>query len=181
MRLRNIPDIASPVTLNYQYYGLASQFRPLVASGQVDLAQFHPIHVVLDGEFVWNTAFNRDAIAAVAVNNLAGSKDPNVSGPFNGGDHGWLARLTIGNKEVRHLWDWNAHVGYKYLQSDATVDAFVDSDFGLGGTNLKGYFIGGNLGLGENVWASARWMSANSIAGVPYAVDIFQLDLNARF
>ena len=61
------------------------------------------------------------------------------------------------------------------------MDALVDADLGLGGTNLKGYFIGANVGLGENVWASARWMSANSIAGVPYAIDIFQLDLNARF
>jgi hypothetical protein len=26
-----------------------------------------------------------------------------------------------------------------------------------------------------------RWMSANQIAGAPYAVDIVQLDLNARF
>ena len=61
------------------------------------------------------------------------------------------------------------------------IDAFVDSDFGLGGTNLKGYFVGGNLGLATNVWASARWMSANNIAGVPYAVDVVQVDLNAKF
>jgi hypothetical protein len=181
MRLRNVPDVLVPnPTLNYQYYGLASGYRPLVTSAQLDLAQFNPVHVILDGEFVWNTAFNRAYVSSVAVNNIAPSP-PNPPNLFNGGNHGWLTRLTVGNKEVRHLWDWNAHVGYKYLQSDATVDAFVDSDFGLGGTNLKGYFIGANLGLGENVWATARWMSANGIAGLPYQVDIFQLDLNARF
>ncbi|MBJ7407952.1 MAG: putative porin [Bradyrhizobium sp.] len=181
MRLRDIPTLISPVTtLNYQYYGLASDFRPVVASAQLDFAQFYPIHVVLDAEYVWNTAFNRSAMAAVAVNNFGptGNGDP---GPYNGGNQGWLARLTVGNKQIKHLWDWNAHVGYKYLESDAMVDAFVDSDFGLGGTNLKGYFIGGNVGLGENIWASVRWMSANNIAGLPYAVDIVQLDLNARF
>jgi hypothetical protein len=181
MSLRNIPAITSPfTTLNYQYYGLASDFRPVVASAQLDLAQFNPVHVILDGEFVWNTAFNRDAVSAIALNNLAGTPT-GAPGSFNGGNKGWLARLTVGDKEVRHLWDWNAHVGYKYLESDAMVDAFVDSDFGLGGTNLKGYFIGGNVGLGENVWATVRWMSANNIAGLPYAVDIVQLDLNARF
>lgn len=179
MRLRNIPTVTTPVTtLNYQYYGLASDFRPVVASAQLDFAQFNPIHVTLDAEYVWNTAFDRASVAAVAVNNFAPLRD---GGSFNGGNQGWLARLTVGDKEVKHLWDWNAHVGYKYLQSDATVDAFVDSDFGLGGTNLKGYFIGGNVGLGENVWATMRWMSANSIAGLPYAVDVVQLDLNARF
>lgn len=184
MRLRNIPDVAVPAqTYSFQYYGLASDFRPVVASAQLDLAQFNPIHIILDGEYVWNTAFNRSAVAAVAVwpNNFAPSATAGVQGPYNGGNQGWLARMTVGNKEIKHLWDWNAHVGYKYLESDATVDAFVDSDFGLGGTNLKGYFVGGNVGLGENIWASVRWMSANQIAGLPYAVDIVQLDLNARF
>ncbi|MCP3368339.1 putative porin [Bradyrhizobium cajani] len=182
MQLRNIPVVLSPEpSLNYQYYGLASDFRPVVASAQLDLTQFNPIHVILDAEYIWNTAFNRAAVSAVAVNNFAPTADPNVQGPFNGGNQGWLARLTVGNKEIKHLWDWNAHVGYKYLESDAMVDAFVDSDFGLGGTNLKGYFIGGNVGLGENIWSSVRWMSANSIAGMPYRVDIVQFDLNARF
>jgi hypothetical protein len=185
MRLRNIP-VVLPVstkdtgTLNYQFYGLASDFRPVVASAQLDLAQFNPVHIILDGEYVWNTAFDRAGVAAVAVNNFAGTPDGSP-GPFNGGNQGWLARLTVGDKDIRHLWDWNAFAGYKYLESDATVDAFVDSDFGLGGTNLKGYFVGANLGLGENVWATVRWMSANGIAGQPYAVDIVQVDLNARF
>jgi Putative porin len=73
------------------------------------------------------------------------------------------------------------HAGYKYLESDATLDAFADSDFGLGGTNLKGYFVGGNLGLSNNVWTSLRWMSATGIAGVPYAVDVLLVDVNAKF
>ncbi len=142
--------------------------------------QFNPIHVILDAEYIWNTAFDRAAVASVAVNNLGSTTDGSAS-VYNGGNQGWLARMTVGNKEIKHLWDWNAHVGYKYLESDAMVDAFVDSDFGLGGTNLKGYFIGGNVGLGENIWGSVRWMSANNIAGLPYKVDIVQLDLNARF
>lgn len=179
--LRNIPNVALPnQTANYQYYGLASAFRPVVASAQVDLTHFSPIDIILGAEYVWNTGFDRRAIAAVAVNNLAPAStgDP---GPFNGGNQGWLARVTVGHKDIRHLWDWNAFVGYKRLESDAMVDAFVDSDFGLGGTNLKGYFVGATLGLGENVWLGARWLSANNIAGLPYAVDIFQIDLNARF
>lgn len=181
MALRNIPLVLAPdPSIDYQYYGLASAFRPLVTSVQLDLAQFNPIHVILDGEFVWNTAFNRAAVSAVAVNNFSPTPTGDA-GPFNGGNKGWLGRMTVGHKHVRQLWDWNAHVGYKHLESDAMVDAFVDADFGLGGTNLKGYFIGANVGLGENVWATARWMSANSIAGLPYAVDIVQLDLNARF
>jgi hypothetical protein len=180
--LRNLyvdPNVTNPPL--YQYFGLAGQYRPVVASAQLDLGHFHPAHIVLDGEYIWNSAFRRDAVAAVAQNNFAGSLDPNVAGPYNGGNQGWLARLTVGNKEIKQLWDWNVHAGYKYLESDATIDAFVDSDFGLGGTNLKGYFVGGNVGLSNNVWASLRLMSANNISGLPYAVDVVQFDLNARF
>ena len=187
MGLRNVLYLPG-TTSNYHYYGLASEFRPLVASGQLDLGTFHPAHIVLDGEYVWNTAFDRAAVGAAAVsgltvggNNFGGSLSSTVAGPYLGGNMGWLARITVGNKEIKRRWDWNVHGGYKYLESDATIDAFVDSDFGLGGTNLKGYFVGANVGLSENVWASARWMSANSIVGVPYAVDVLQVDLSARF
>ena len=31
--------------------------------------------------------------------------------------------------------------------SDAVIDAFTDPDFGLGGTNLKGYTVGGSWAL----------------------------------
>lgn len=163
-----------------QYYGLASKFMPAVFSGRLDFAQFNPVHVILDGEFVWNTAFNRDGVAALAMNNRA----PDVNsefGPFNGGNIGWMTRLTVGHPKLAQFGDWNVHVGYKYLESDATIDAFGDSDFGLGGTNLKGYFVGGNFAVASNVWLGARWMSANAISGVPYAVDVFQIDLNAKF
>jgi len=185
MRLRNIipalpPDL--PDSNDYQYFGLASQFRPLVVSARADFGLFAPVHVIVDGEYVWNTAFNKAAMEAVAVNNRGPDLVPGeVPGPYEGGGIGWLARLTVGSPVVKQLGDWNVHVGYKYLESDATIDAFVDSDFGLGGTNLKGYFIGGNVGLSENVWTTIRYMSAKNIAGSPYAVDIVQVDLNAKF
>jgi hypothetical protein len=195
--LRNIPagEYNNYGTINqFQYFGLLQKYRPIVASASVDLGDFHPFHIVVDGEFVWNTAFNRaltapgtglhtpDGITSPgqALNNRGPTADGAI-GPFNGGDKGWMTRVTVGNRDIRHFGDWNAHIGYKYLESDATLDAFTDPDFGLGGTNLKGYFLGGNVGLSENVWASLRWMSANNIGGVPYAVDVLLVDLNAKF
>ncbi len=172
---------AGIVANQFQFFGLASQFRPVVVSGQLDFAEFNPTHIVLDGEYVNNTAFDRNLMNLTAINNRAATPDGNGLGIYDGGNQGWLGRVTVGDKEIKHLWDWNVNAGYKYLESDATVDAFTDPDFGLGGTNLKGYFLGGNLGFGENVWGTLRWMSANNIAGVPYAVDVLQVDLNARF
>lgn len=165
----------------YQYFGLASAFRVVDLTGRVDFANFNPVHVLVDGTYVKNIAFNRDAVAQVAVNNLGPSPDGTTPGAFQGGSVGAMGRVTVGYPELTHAWDWNVYAAYKYLQSDAVMDAFDDPDFGLGGTNLKGYILGGRLGLGQNLWTSVKWMSANSIAGAPFAVDVLQIDLNGRF
>jgi hypothetical protein len=165
----------------FQYFGLLQQFRPIVAAGQLDMVPFDPIHVILDGEYIVNTAFSRNPLLqSLAVNNFQPSTTGGV-GPLGSGDMGYLASVTVGRPEIRHLWEWNVLGGYKYLQSDATVDAFVDNEFGLGGTNQKGYFLGGNLGVGENVWMSVRWISSENIAGARYATDILHVDLQGKF
>lgn len=177
----------------YQYFGLASAFRNVVLSGRADLGYFHPVHIVFDGEYVNNVAWNKSEIADkfLAYYNNTIPLGPKVGCPpdqpvnctpiYDGGNQGWLARMTVGYRELKQFGDWNAFVGYKWLESDAVIDAFADSDFGLGGTNLKGYFVGASVALGQNVWLSARWLSANQIAGAPYAVDVLQIDLNAKF
>ena len=55
------------------------------------------------------------------------------------------------------------------------------SDFHLGGTDTKGFFIGGSYGLDKNTWLNLRWMSADSISGPPLGIDVLQLDLYAKF
>jgi hypothetical protein len=183
MALRNIiPIVANNGANQFQFYGLASAFRVVELTGSLDFAHFNPVHVILDGTYLRNEAFHPDDIDRVALNNRAGTTLANqTGGPFNGGNQGAMTRVSVGYPELKHLWDWKASVAYKYLESDAVMDAFTDPDFGLGGTNLKGYVVGLNVGLGANVWTSIKWMSANSIAGAPFAVDVLQLDLNGRF
>jgi hypothetical protein len=192
MALRNLDESLTLGAVNqFQFFGLVQKFRPVVASAQIDFAQFNPYHIIIDGEFVWNSAFDRSLTnvmpgqflggPGVAINNRGGTPIPNIIGPFNGGDQGWMARVTVGNKDIKTFGDWNVYAAYKFLESDATLDAFVDPDFGLGGTNLKGYIIGANLGVSNNVWAALKWMSATNIGGIPYASDVVLVDLNARF
>jgi hypothetical protein len=78
-------------------------------------------------------------------------------------------------------WSWTAGIEYRYLESDAVVDAFTDPDFGLGGTNLQGYIATASLGLVERVTLSLLWSSANSIAGPRFQVDELLIDVMARF
>lgn len=162
-----------------QYYGLATPFRVVELTGRLDLAYFNPVHLLVDGTYVRNIAFDWNTLNQIAFNNLittsAGTQ------VFVGGNTGAMGRVLVGHPKLQQAWDWNAYVAYKYLESDATVDAFTDPDFGLGGTNLQGYIIGANLGINKYVWSSLKWMSATSIAGPRFAVDVLQIDLNARF
>ncbi|WP_246048339.1 putative porin [Hankyongella ginsenosidimutans] len=61
------------------------------------------------------------------------------------------------------------------------LDGYTESDFHLGGTNAKGYFVTGNFGLFDNVWLTGRWLSADQVYGPRFGIDVLQLDLNASF
>jgi len=108
------------------------------------------------------------------------STDPNS---FYGGNIGYLIHLDAGKVALEELWDWNVRLSYRYVQTDATVDAFTDSDFGqpLLGTNLKGYTIEGNLALSKRVWLGLRFMAADNVAGPTFHSDLVQFDVNAKF
>jgi Putative porin len=180
------PTAAPGVTTENQFYGLATRFQVAAVTGRIDFAHFDPFHMSLTGEFIKNVAFDRNDI----INNGPGSNpgpqnntlnsDPNS---FVGGDMGYLVHLDLGKAALEQLWDWNVQLSYRYVQSDATVDGFTDSDFGgnLTGTNLKGYTIGGNLALSQRVWMGLRYMSADAVAGPTFRNDLVQFDLNAKF
>lgn len=164
-------------TAEYQYFGLATPFRELSLTGRATYDGFGRLRVAVDGEFVKNLALDDLRVNRVAYNNLSSDG----SNTYEGGDTGYMLRLTVGTPKLAERWDWNTSLAYKYLESDAVVDGLTDSDFGMGGTNLKGFVLGGNLALSKNVWTSLRWMSADSIAGASYSVDTVQADLTAKF
>jgi hypothetical protein len=168
-------------TDQYQYFGLASGFSELAFTGEFDVRNFDPTEIWLVGEYVHNLAFNKADVAGKAVNNRGSITGSDTTGTFDGGSNGIYVNANIGTKQLTERWDWNAMLGYKYIESDSVVDGLNDSDFGLGGTNLKGYIVGGNVALSPNVWVRLRYLSADSIAGAPYKADVFQFDLNGKF
>jgi len=186
MAIRNIiPDASNDYgAINqWQYYGLATKFEELAVTARLDYNGFEPVQVSLIGEFVQNLAFNKSAIDLIAVNNR-GSLDANELtdiGSFEGDPTGWLVEMRVGTPSLSKRWDWSLDVGYRWIGSDSVVDGFNDSDFGLGGTNMKGFTVGGYLALSENVYVSLRWMGADSIAGPQYNTNIIQFDINSKF
>jgi hypothetical protein len=149
--------------------GLASKFKELNITGNIDVGFWDPVHVILLGDYVKNLGFNSSN-----VSQLVGSTVTNNT-------VGYQIGLTVGYPVTEKFGQWNASLNYKYLGGDAVVDAFTDSDFHLGGTNAKGWVLGGQFGLAKNYWLRLRWLTADQIAGPPLAIDVLQLDLNAKF
>jgi hypothetical protein len=165
----------------FQYFGLATPFRVVDVTSSLDYGHFDPIHMTLFGEWIENVAFDYGDINAIAINNRGPNLPSGSTGRFAGGNNGWIFGVRVGHPVLLKRWDWVIGVNYRYLESDATVDAFNDSDFGLGGTNVKGYTVFGALALSPRVALGLRWMSANQVAGPTFQRDIFQFDFNAKY
>jgi len=184
MALRNIVPTADNnfgTSLQYQYFGLASKFRELAITGRIDYDGWEPFRISLNGEWIKNLAFDEDATNLIAINNRGPNDSLGGLGKFDGGNTAWITNLTIGSVALDKRWNWNLGVNYRYVESDAVVDGFTDSDFGLGGTNLKGYTLYGNIALSQRVSLGLRWMSAGEITGPPLKTDIIQVDINGKF
>lgn len=89
-------------------------------------------------------------------------------------------RLDVGDQEIRRFKDWSAILVYRYIQRDAVLDAFTDTIFHQGGTDAKGWMIGGNYGLAKNTWLMFRWFSTETIDGPPLDINTATMDLNVR-
>lgn len=177
----------------FQYFGLASQFTPVVISAKLDYTGFEPAQVSLFGEYIKNTAFDRNAIERVAVNNRGplpaessiegddATSGPSRFGLFDGDDTAWLAGVKFGKIAMAKRGDWTLGVNYRWIGSDAVVDGFNDSDFGGGGTNVKGFVFSGSYAISPNAAFGVQYLSSDQIAGPPLRSDILQVDFRLKF
>ncbi|WP_445366300.1 putative porin [Methylomonas sp. BW4-1] len=150
--------------------GLASDYNIVNANVSYEMTLFAPYHLRLSGDYAKNVGFNKAAVSRMLNGTV-------VEGKTNA----WQFRADFGWPRAEVAGHWNVFAAYKYVERDAVLDAFTDSDFHLGGTNSKGWFIGGNYGLMKNVWLTGRWLSADIITGPPLGIDVLQIDVNTQF
>ncbi|MCG2842565.1 putative porin [Sandaracinobacter sp. RS1-74] len=185
----SVPDGSSP---EVQYFGLGSKFEMLNLRGQLEYDVSERIGIRLEGDYVKNLGFDRAAITPLALNNFSPRTTIGAittGGEYEGGDSGWQLRLAVGSLAMGHGqgdWsaepgDWSFHLAYRHLASDAVIDGFADSDFGLGGTNAKGWLAGASYGVARNALFGLRWASSDEVAGPPLSVDRLFLDFNTKF
>jgi hypothetical protein len=149
---------------------LASDYRLLNVTALLDYDYWFPMHIVLRVDYVKNLGFDKDEVAQLTGDSEIGDQD-----------EGYLVGLKVGHENTLIFGDWNFGVTYKYLEADAVLDAFTDSDFHLGGTNAEGWILEGAYGIYKNLWLNLKWITSNEIEGPPFSVDTLQIDLNGKF
>jgi len=171
----NAPDDAN---VNW---GLASKFREVDLVASLDFARSDTFHVLLVSDYVKNIGFDRNDIFQRTGYRLTDGKNT-----------GYQESIQLGAPVIKEAGNWSVALAYRYLGSDAVLDAFVNPDFGLGSTNVKGTIFTVNYGIYKDTWLTGRYMSSNLIDSmVPQHAstdtptrlntDVVQVELNTRF
>lgn len=183
-----------------QFFGLTFNYRLLDLSASVSAPVGDKARAILAANFVKNLDFKRGDVCRNGVlgqpfNNgqeadYTGDGQPDSQGSvcattnpsrFVGGDIAYTVYGTVGYAQPRRWGEWNVYGGYRYIESDASLDSFTDDNFHLGGTNAKGYYVGATMGVYEGLSLGGRWFSTSEVSGERYDVDILQIDLLASF
>jgi hypothetical protein len=187
MLLRDISlDPLNPAgTPQPQYVGLASKFRLVDLNMRWD-TKVAGNNLRLDANFIRNTAYDandiwrRAGIRGAIVNNF-GNTGGTTQADYKSGGNAFMLQATYGRPAPAARGDWNVLAGYKRIEPDALPDGYNDSTFHGGGTNARGYFLGGSYAFDKNLWFTGRWISTKEVYGPPLSIDTLQLELNARF
>ena len=161
-------DIASGSDTTVNLYALAAKYR---------LANVNAVYTLPVGRYTFSAT--ADAVANLAYDwRLVEAEKGIFVAPRT---HGYQGEIAFGYASVLNAGQWRGVLGYRYLQRDAVIDAYTDSDFHFGGTDATGYYLLGDLGLSERLWLRLRYQSSNTIDGPAAGIDTLQLDLNGRF
>lgn len=178
------PGCASVAT-----WGLAPKFRPVDVTLGVVAKQFRPYQVSLDVDLVKNTGFDLADISRRAGQDLSSLKEKTQA---------YQVRLGFGKALARDKGDWRAFVTYRLFERDAWVDAFTDASWHGGGTNYKGFGVGGEYAVDSNATLGLRFTStrglddgvrytsgsgqiSGNMSSAPLRIDTVQVEANVRF
>lgn len=186
MLLRNIAlNPASPsTTAQPQYAGLASKFQLLDINARWDTRVAGGYGLRLDGNYVRNLAYDQGEMFRRANGNIInnyGGTGGTTQADFKSGANAYMVQATFGQPDLKIRGDWNVLAGYKRIEPDALPDAYNDSTFHQGGTNARGYYLGGNYAIDKNTYLTGRWSATRSVYGAPLSIDTLQVELNTRF
>ncbi len=183
VRGNTLVDIRNDNDTSTNLFALAADYQLASVTAQFDWQVSPAYRATLTADYVKNIGYDADEIRARGGSLLVSAQlnaDGSPADPVERNE-GYQFELGFGSTSMQRDGAWRAFVGYRYLQRDAVLDAYTDSNFRLGGTDAKGFFLGGEYSFSPRVGLMGRYLSGDSIDGLPYGVDVWQLDLNSRF
>jgi len=185
-------NLNDPTSTAAPTWGLASRFRPVNLTTALNLSFFAPVMVNLSLDWIENTGFD-----LADIRTRSGTTLPTLAAKTTA----LQGRLGVGMQSLARRGDWQGFASYRHMERDAWIDGFTDTTWHLGGTNYKGWSLGGGYALDRNFWLGLRWTStrnlddgarflavpgdpsslSGNLSSAPLRIDVLQLDLNARF
>jgi Putative porin len=161
-------DISNSSDPTVNLFALAAKYRLVNLNATYELG-FGRYTLGVTADAVRNMGYNTAEVSA----NVGAYVAPRTKG--------YQAEVSFGDPTVLVAGAWRGVIGYRYLQRDAVIDAYTDSDFHFGGTDATGYYLVADYGLANRVWVRLRYLSSNAIDGPTLGIDTLQVDLNTRF
>jgi Putative porin len=186
-------NLNDPTSTAAPVWGLASKFRPVNLTVGLSFSQLAPLQAGVTVDYVKNSGFDiadiRSRAGTSAVSDLAQKNT------------GLQIRAQVGRPHPGERGDWQVFAALRKFERDAWPDAFTDTTWNLGGTNYKGYSVGGSYFVDRNTSVGLRWTStrnlddgrrfqtvpgdptsiSGNLSSAPLKIDVIQLDLNAKF
>ncbi len=162
-------DIRNDTDTSTNLFALVPDYKLANVTANFDWRVSPGYKLVLSADYVRNIGYKAADVFAKTGLNI----EPRING--------YQTEASFGSSMLNATGAWRAYFGYRYAERDAVLDAFTESDFRLGGTDSKGFFVGADYYLSPRVSARVKYVSASEIDGPPLAIDTVQLDLNASF
>lgn len=185
-------NLNDPTSTAAPTWGLASKFQPVNLTLGLTIDNFASTRLAMTLDWIKNTGFDRADIERRAGVKFTDLRDKTQA---------LQGRVQMGRAQLSRRGDWQAFAAYRLVERDAWVDGFTDTTWHLGGTNYKGWSLGGGYAFDRRFSLAARWTStrnlddgvrflavpgdptslSGNLSSAPLRIDVLQIDLNARF
>lgn len=172
-------NLNDPTSTAAPTWGLASRFATTHLSSALTLKQLDPWVVGLQFDWLRNGAFDR-----ADIERRAGLALPDLKAMTTA----WQTRVQFGHERIADTGDWQVWLALRKFERDAWLDALTDTTWHLGGTNYRGWQLGGHWAMDRRTTLGLRLTSSRNLtdgrataSSHPLAIDVLQLDWATRF
>lgn len=150
-------------------FGLASDYTIANLNAELRYTHFFPVQVWLTADLAKNIGYDGSDVAK------------RIGGPLDERTNAYTLQFDVGYAEIKQLGDWHLAAYYRYLQRDAVLDGYTDSNFHLGGTDAQGFVFVGEYGIANMTWLRLRYYSVDEIDLAPLGIDNLHLEISTKF